>query len=142
MDPEVAGVARQQAAIFSRKCRVFAPVYPEYTVPAIFSGQLTPDVIARAYAGVKAAWHEYLKKYNHGRGIVLIGHSQGTGHLGDLIQQTFDKKPKLRKRLVSAVLMGGNIYVPKDERVGGQFQNVPACARRRRPVASSLRPAS
>lgn len=129
VDPALVGVARQQAAIFSRKCRVFAPVYPEFTVKSIFSGQLTPEVIAKAYSGVKAAWNTYLKKYNHGRGIVLIGHSQGTGHLGNLIEQTFDKKAKLRKRLVSAVLMGGNLYVPKGKRVGGQFKNVPACAR-------------
>ncbi|MBK5233751.1 MAG: DUF3089 domain-containing protein [Thermoleophilia bacterium] len=131
VDPGQIGAARQQAAIFSRNCRVFAPVYPQFTVPAIFSGQLNDEVIATAYAGVKAAWNEYLKKYNHGRGIVLIGHSQGTGHLGHLVEDTFDKKPKLRKRLVSAVLMGGNVYVPKGKRVGGQFKNIPACANAR-----------
>jgi len=129
IEPTQIAVARQQAAIFSGNCRVFAPVYPQFTVAAIFSGQLTPEVIDKAYAGVKAAWNEYLKKYNHGRGIVLIGHSQGTGHLGHLIENTFDRRPNLRKRLVSAVLMGGNIYVKKGKRVGGQFMHVPACVK-------------
>jgi hypothetical protein len=131
LEPQFRESARQQAAMFSRTCRVFAPVYPQYTVPAIFAGQMTPEVVEKAYSGVKAAWNEYLKKYNHGRGVVLIGHSQGAGHLGNLVDDTFDRKPNLRKRLVSAVLIGGNIYVLKGKRVGGQFMNVPTCARAR-----------
>ncbi|MGB0120229.1 MAG: DUF3089 domain-containing protein [Solirubrobacterales bacterium] len=128
-DPEVYEIARQQAAQFSRNCRVFAPVYPQYTVLSIATGTITPDAIETAYAGVKSAWLEYLKKHNHGRGIVLIGHSQGTGHLGRLIEETFDRKPNLRKRLVSATLIGGNLYVPKGKLVGGQFRKVPACSK-------------
>ena len=66
-------------------------------------------------------------EYNKGRGIILVGHSQGTGHLGRLIRETVDRKPNLRKRLVSAMLIGGNVYVPRGKRVGGQFQNIPTC---------------
>lgn len=126
-DPEVIGIAEQQAARFSPGCRVFAPVYRQYTVPAILGGGITEEAMATAYGGVKAAWNEYLRKYNKGRGIVLIGHSQGTGHLKQLIADTFDRKPNLRKRLVSAVLIGGNVIVPKGKRVGGSFSKVPAC---------------
>ncbi|MDQ2701206.1 MAG: DUF3089 domain-containing protein, partial [Actinomycetota bacterium] len=107
-DPELDGIAVQQASQFSRNCRVFAPIYAQFTIGSILGGTITPDVIATAYAGVKAAWNEYLRKFNRGRGIVLIGHSQGTGHLAKLVQETFDKRPNLRKRLVSAVLIGGN----------------------------------
>jgi len=128
-DPEIDGIAEQQAAQFSRNCRMFAPIYPQFTVGAILSGQITDEVVDIAYAGVKAAWNEYLQKYNRGRGIVLIGHSQGTGHLSRLIAETADRNPKLRKRLVSGVLIGGNVYVPKGKRVGGQFKKIPACAR-------------
>lgn len=129
-DPELDSIATQQASV-SDICRVFAPIYPQFTVPSILSGNISPDSIDKAYAGVKAAWNVYLKKFNRGRGVILIGHSQGTGHLGRLIEQTFDRRPNLRKRLVSAVLIGGNIYVPRGKRVGGQFQNVPACAKAR-----------
>ena len=128
-DPEIDGIAEQQAAQFSRNCRMFAPIYPQFTVPAILNGQINEETAAKAYNGVKAAWNEYLRKYNRGRGIVLIGHSQGTGHLGQLIEDTFDKKPKLRKRLVSGVLIGGNVYVPKGKLVGGQFKKVPGCSK-------------
>ncbi len=128
-DPEIDGIAEQQAAQFSRNCRMFAPIYPQFTVNAILTGQITDEVVDIAYAGVKSAWNEYLRKYNNGRGVVLIGHSQGTGHLSRLLAETADKKPKLRKRLVSAVLIGGNVWVPIGKRVGGQFKKIPACAR-------------
>ena len=129
-DPEIVGrggIAAQQAARFAPGCRMFAPIYRQFTVSAILGQQITDQVAAIAYDSVKAAWNRYLRKFNQGRGIVLIGHSQGTGHLKKLIAETFDRKPKLRKRLVSAVLIGGNVIVPKGRRVGGNFKNVPAC---------------
>lgn len=132
-DPEILGIAEQQASRFTPGCRMFAPVYRQYTVPAILGGGITDEATAVAYGGVKAAWNEYLRKYNKGRGIVLIGHSQGTGHLKKLIADTFDRKPNLRERLVSAVLIGGNVIVPKGRLVGGSFRNVPACRKATQP---------
>ncbi len=126
-DPEIAGIAEQQASRFTPGCRMFAPIYPQYTVAAILGMDITNEVAEKAYGGVRAAWNSYLRNFNKGRGIVLIGHSQGTGHLKRLISETFDRNPKLRKRLVSAVLIGGNVIVPKGKPVGGSFQKVPAC---------------
>jgi hypothetical protein len=83
--------------------------------------------VETAYAGVLSAWHEYLAKYNHGRGVVLIGHSQGAGLLIHLMRQEIDPSPALRKQLVSALLMGGNVSVPAGQAVGGDFQHIPAC---------------
>ena len=40
----------------------------------------------QAYADVAEAWHTYLKRFNHGRGVVLIGHSQGTFVLRRLVR--------------------------------------------------------
>ncbi len=74
-----------------------------------------------------SAWQEYLAKYNDGRGVVLIGHSQGALLLKQLIKEQIDPNPALRRQLVSAVLLGGNVLVPKGRLVGGDFQNVPAC---------------
>mgnify|MGYP001186375152 FL=1 len=127
VDPEVREIAVQQTGQLSRECRVFAPVYRQFTVRAITADLITEEVDDIAYADVKSAFAEYLKKYNKGRGIILVGHSQGTGHLGRLIRETVDRKPNLRKRLVSAMLIGGNVYVPRGKRVGGQFQNIPTC---------------
>ena len=46
-----------------------------------------------------------------------------------LIAKDIDSKPALRKRLVSAILLGGNVLVPgpAHPHVGGTFQHVPAC---------------
>ena len=74
-----------------------------------------------------AAFRDYLAHYNHGRGIVFIGHSQGATILIRLLQQQVDKVPSVRRRLVSALLMGGNVTVAKGKTVGGDFIHIPAC---------------
>ena len=74
------------------------------------------------------AFRDYLAHYNHGRGIVFIGHSQGATILIRLLQQEVDGNPMLRKQLVSALILGGNVTVPKGGTVGGDFAHIPACA--------------
>jgi hypothetical protein len=39
-----------------------------------------------------------------------------------------DPSPRLRKQLVSAIILGGNVQVPTGRRVGGSFQHIPTCA--------------
>jgi hypothetical protein len=80
-----------------------------------------------AYGDVLSAWQDYLAHYNNGRGVVFIGHSQGTGMLTRLIASEIDPNPAVRSRLVSALLIGGNVTVAKGQDVGGAFQNIPAC---------------
>jgi pimeloyl-ACP methyl ester carboxylesterase len=82
---------------------------------------------ALAYGDVLSAWQDYLAHYNDGRGVVLIGHSQGTGMLTQLITSEIDPNPDVRALLVSALLIGGNVTVAAGQDVGGDFQNIPAC---------------
>ena len=89
--------------------------------------RVTPEQAAIAYGDVRAAWRDYLAHHNDGRGFVLISHSQGTFALRQLIREEIDRKPAVRKRLVSALLLGGNVTVRKRSAVGGDFRNVPAC---------------
>ena len=126
IDPELIAVAENQAARFSQVCRVYAPVYPQLTLSAI-GGGASAQARATAYAGVLAGWKEYLAKYNKGRGVVFIGHSQGSGMLIQLLKTEVDPNPKLRRQTVSALLLGGNVTVPEGKDVGGDFQNIPAC---------------
>ncbi len=79
---------------------------------------------ARAYQDVRDAWRDYLRNYNHGRGVVLIGHSQGSFVLRELVAKEIDSKPKVRERLISALLLGGNVTVKKGKDVGGDFKHV------------------
>jgi hypothetical protein len=126
--PEETQIAIDQASRFSQTCKVYAPIYPQLTIPAINTpGGVTPEGSAKAYIGVLTAFEEYLALYNHGRGFVLIGHSQGALVLEQLIKEQIDTNPTLRKKLVSALLLGGNVLVPKGKTVGGTFQTVPAC---------------
>ncbi len=77
--------------------------------------------------GVANAFHVYMDQYNHGRGIVFIGHSQGAWHVEALLAKEIDQDSSKRRLLVSALLFGGNVAVPKGAVVGGDFANIPAC---------------
>ncbi len=128
VDPEERSIALYQAARYSRVCRVFAPMYRQVTVPALLGGAgFTPQTLQIAYSDVLEAWRTYLKKFNHGRGVVLIGHSQGTFHLTKLISEQIDRKSRLRKKLISAILLGGNVEVAKGKKIGGAFKHIRAC---------------
>lgn len=127
IDPQQTAIAEYQAARFSETCRVYAPVYRQFTLKAVFGGELSPEVVETAYGDVLAAWRTYLRRYNHGRGVVLIGHSQGTGMLSRLLRSEIERRRAQRRKLVSALLLGGNVVVPRGERVGGTFRRTPLC---------------
>ncbi|MSO41198.1 MAG: DUF3089 domain-containing protein [Solirubrobacterales bacterium] len=126
VDPQQTSIAEYQASRYSRRCRVFAPMYRQLTLSSI--GGEAPEEAARiAYSDILEAWKTYMKKFNHGRGVVLIGHSQGTFMLRRLIHNEIDPSPKARAHLVSAILLGGNVTVRKGKKIGGDFQHIPAC---------------
>jgi len=109
IDGDLTFVVSQQFARFGARCRLFAPVYRQVTVPAliaIFSGKPMPMSFDLAYNDVRAAWQSYLANDNDGRGFVLVGHSQGTGMLARLVREEIDGKP-IQSQLVSALLLGG-----------------------------------
>jgi hypothetical protein len=127
IDPEVRAVADYQAARFSQVCHVWAPMYRQVTLKGIFGGKLPAAASAKAYKSARAGWREYLAKHNHGRGFILIGHSQGSFVLRQLIKEEIDRKPAVRHRMVAAYLLGGNVAVRKGRDAGGDFRNVRAC---------------
>jgi pimeloyl-ACP methyl ester carboxylesterase len=128
IEPVETDVAQQQASRFSQVCRVFAPMYRQLTLKAILDpSDLSPANRAIAYDGVVAAWKDYLAHDNHGRGVVLIGHSQGAAMRIALLRNQVDNNPSVRRHLVSAIILGGNVTVPVGGTVGGSFQHIPAC---------------
>ena len=74
-------------------------------------------------------WKDYLAHDNHGRPIVFIGHSQGAANLIRLLRSQVDGNAALRDRMVSAIILGGNVQVPVGKTVGGTFAHIPACTK-------------
>ncbi len=128
IDPEERSAALYQAARYSQHCRVFAPMYRQLTISAIAGGQpVSAEAAQLAYSDVLEAWETYLRKFNDGRGVVFVGHSQGTFALRNLIAQEVDPRKSMRKRLVSALLLGGNVLVAEGQSIGGDFDRIPGC---------------
>lgn len=127
--PEERSVIQHQFARFGSQCRPYAPLYRQVTLTALranLSGRpMAPDR-ALGYKDVLDAWKYYLEHDNQGRGVVLIGHSQGSGVLTQLIKNEIDGKP-IQDRVVSALLLGTNVAVPNGKDVGGAFQKMPLC---------------
>jgi Protein of unknown function (DUF3089) len=132
VDPEERAIAETQASRFSPVCRIYAPMYRQATLAAI-NGATAPGAksnkvnIDVGYQDVLAAWNDYLAHDNDGRGVVLLGHSQGSGVLIQLMKQEIDPNPSERRLLVSAVILGGNVTVKQGRDIGGDFQHIPAC---------------
>jgi hypothetical protein len=131
IQPAETDAAYDQASRFSQVCRVYAPMYNQITVAAL-EGKVpvTAADALEAYESALSGFKDYLAHYNHGRGIVFIGHSQGSTILIQLLKHEVDDNPKVRKLLVSAILLGGNVTVPTGKSVGGSFAHIPACRTR------------
>ena len=110
--------------------RTFAPFYRDAHIRS-FQEQFKPvggdDAQRSAYEDIKAAFNHYLTHENNGRPIVLVSHSQGTLHAGQLLKDFFEGQP-LQKQLVAAYLVGIAIkekdfksipFLTKPEETGG-----------------------
>jgi hypothetical protein len=133
--PEEQRVVVSQLARFASQCRVYAPMYRQRTLTALraeMAGKpMAPaDVLAKiAKDDVLDAWNYYLKNDNKGRGIVLVGHSQGARMLIDLIRDEIDGKPA-QSQIISAILIGANVMVARNKDVGGTFKHMPLCRKK------------
>ena len=119
-----------QFARFAGVCRTFAPVYRQMTLGAVAAAAAGADVTGPAmfaYADVANAWRTYLARYNKGRPFVLIGHSQGSLMLQEIIKNEIEGKP-IARQMRLAILPGFNVLVPQGRRVGGTFKSTPVCA--------------
>jgi hypothetical protein len=129
-DPAELNVVRQQFARFGSKCRPYAPMYRQITLAGLrrlfAPGSNLSLEHGIQYDDVRDAWKYYLEHDNKGRGFVLVGHSQGSFILAELIRQEIDGKP-VQSRMVSAILIGTTLAVPRNKDVGGAFQHVPTC---------------
>jgi hypothetical protein len=123
------GVVRSQFARFGSQCRLYAPMYRQITLTALramLGGKPMAGDRELALTDVTAAWNHYLAHENQGRGVVLVGHSQGSSLLTQVIKNEIDGKP-IADRIVSALLVGTGLTVAKGKDSGGSFQQLPLC---------------
>lgn len=125
-DAEEYSVIVSQFARFGSTCRTFAPMYRQFTLTALRGGGIGTADRQMGYRDVLAAWNHYLENYNDGRGVVLVGHSQGSGVLTSLIANEIDGK-EIQGQIISALLLGTTIQVPEGKTVGGTFKHMPTC---------------
>jgi len=134
MNPDAAelNVIAQQFARFGSVCSAYAPSYRQVTLAGLRralnggggGGSLDHGV---QYDDVRDAWNYYLDHDNKGRPFVLIGHSQGSFILQRLIREEIDGKP-VQARMVSAILAGATLAVPRGKDVGGTFLHIALCS--------------
>ncbi len=113
---------KYQASLFNGAGRIYAPRYRQAHIRVFFTKRHKEEAEAAlklAYQDIKAAFQYYLDHYNHGRPIIIAGHSQG-GLLGKwLLRDFFDGQP-LQNQLVVAYLVGWPINK-------GAYQTIPIC---------------
>lgn len=134
VDQSERGVIAVQFARFGSVCRTFAPIYRQVTL-AVISGAITGGDATQTdapdrempYNDVLDAFKHFIANESHGRPFLLIGHSQGAGILNRLVKEEIDNNASLRARMLSAMIIGASVAVPEGKKVGGDFQNVPAC---------------
>ena len=97
---------RFQATAWSSAGNLYIPYYRQAHIRSytnLEKGGTTALLLA--YSDIKAAFEYYLKYNNHGKGIILAGHSQGSTHVAALLRDFFDGKP-LQNQLVAAYIPG------------------------------------
>jgi hypothetical protein len=134
---EERGVTATQFARFGEVCRTYAPIYRQVPLAALsaLSGVTTttapgtPDPRQVAYDDVLDAWRHYLSELNPSddgavRPFVLIGHSQGAGHLRRLVAEEIGPDEALRSRMAGALLIGSGVPAPGSP---DAIEDVPPC---------------
>lgn len=129
LSPIIQAVTRQQVGRLSSRCRVFAPIYRQVTNYGLsHGGSETTGPGDPPMDDVQGAWAYYLQHDNNGRGVVIVGHSQGTILLQRLIAASIDGTAN-QALLVSAFLAGDpSLAVPPGGVVGGTFLHIPTCS--------------
>ncbi len=102
-----------QASVFNAQCRVFAPRYRQAHLSAFFTKdkEKASKALDLAYNDVKTAFEYYLQTWNHGKPIIIAGHSQGALLAERLLKEFFENKT-LQDQLVVAYIPGWS--VPKE----------------------------
>ena len=127
--PGEISVVAAQFARYSSVCRTFAPLYRQVSLTALRARRAGQPINADrelAFNDVVDAWNHYLEHDNQGRGVVLVGHSQGSGVLTRLIAEKIEGTDTA-SLMIAAHLIGTRLAIPQGDVVGGSFKTTPLC---------------
>jgi hypothetical protein len=121
-------------------CRMFVPAYRQLTLSQVFGKNAGVADFSRGARDIEQAWDQYWAHDNldpvtgRHRGVLLLGHSQGSYDLQTLIQQRIEGNQQMRSHLISAMLLGADTVVPAGHDRGtddsaATFRNLPVCTR-------------
>ncbi len=123
--PEEISVINNQFARFSSVCRTFAPMYRQITLTelrkSMAGGKFSANMEMR-WADVMDSWNNYLENDNDGRGVILVGHSQGSGIIAEMLAKEIVGSPA-EDLIISAMPIG--ITIPVD--ASGKAAGLPLC---------------
>lgn len=97
---------------FSTIGNMYAPYYRQADSAYILS--LNYDQQDKFFSGIPksdvfAAFDYYIKNYNHGRPFILVGHSQGSAEILNLLSEYMKSNPKVYQRMITAYVVGYSV---------------------------------
>ncbi len=134
------GIVANQAARLAEVCNVYAPMYRQIPLATLFDASDGDDDSATtttidpedpqnprniAYADVLESFMHYLAEDNDGRPFVLVGHSQGSGHIARLIAEEIEGNEKLTEQMLSAMPIGSGVVLGSSD--GSGIQEIGEC---------------
>jgi hypothetical protein len=100
--------AAGQFSAFNGTCRIYSPIYRQVHIGALLGGEEDSvwESLLLAYSDVERAFDYYLEHENEGRPFFLVGHSQGSLMLQNLVLERIEGTA-LADNLVAAYIIGG-----------------------------------
>jgi pimeloyl-ACP methyl ester carboxylesterase len=109
MVPGAQTAFRRQATAFLPVGNVYAPYYRQidatYQLSLPFAQQ-KKNIAGIPSTDVFAAFKHFLKHYDRGRPFILVGHSQGSAVLANLLAKYMKSHPRVYERMIAAYVVG------------------------------------
>jgi hypothetical protein len=100
---------QRQATAFLTVGNVYAPYYRQidatYQLSLPFAQQ-KKNIAGIPATDVFAAFKHFLKHYDRGRPFILVGHSQGSAVLANLLARYMKSHPRVYERMIAAYVVG------------------------------------
>ncbi len=103
-----------QMGLYSPYCNIFVPYYRQMYRDGFNDLPVdeATELLNKAYGDVVDAFEYYMQNLNNGRPFILVGHSQGSGILADMLRNEFDNSD-YTDLFVAAYLTGVSMF-PSD----------------------------